>query len=81
MLRLWYNSDCFIQITYFWERGVTTSPSTHLLDSVVFKEVCENLFDDLNKLTEARNDPIQTTSYEGKLIELRERIDRVMRGL
>jgi len=23
MLRLWYNSDCFIQITYFWKWGAT----------------------------------------------------------
>jgi len=52
-----------------------------LLDSIVFKEVCENLFEDLKKLVEARNNPIHTKSYEGRWIKLRERIDRVMRAL
>jgi len=47
----------------------------------VFKKVCENLFEDLSKLVEARNDLIHTESYEGKWIELKERIYRVMRAL
>jgi len=57
------------------------SPPTHLLDSILFKEVCENLFEDLKKLVEARNNHIHTESYEGRRIELRERIERVMRAL
>ena len=52
-----------------------------MLDFVVFKEVCENLFEDLKKLVEARHNPIHTTRYEEKWIELRERVDKVMRAL
>jgi len=35
-------------------------PPTFLLDSVILKEVCENIFEDLTKLVEARNHIIPT---------------------
>ena len=74
------SSQTFVLSTSEPQIGIP-SPPTHLLDSIVFKEVCENLFKDLKKLVEAINDHIHTESYEGRWIELRERIDRVMRAL
>jgi len=56
-------------------------PPTLLLDSIVFKEVCENIFEDMNKMVKSRNDPIHTDNYEQKWNALRERVDRVMRAL
>jgi len=51
---------------------------TLLLDSIILKEVCENIFEDLNKLVKTRNDLIHTGKYEDKWTALRERVDRVM---
>jgi predicted metallo-beta-lactamase superfamily hydrolase len=33
-------------------------PPTLLLGSIVLKEVCENIFEDLNRLVKARNDAV-----------------------
>ena len=55
-----------------------SSPPINLLDSIILKEVCENIFEDMNKLVKAKNNPIHTVSYEDKWIALRERIDTVM---
>jgi len=46
-------------------------PPTLLLDSIILKEVCENIFKDLNKLVKARNDPIHTKKYEDQWTALR----------
>jgi len=45
-------------------------PHTLLLDSIILYEVCENIFEDLNKLVKARNDPIRIEKYEDKWTEL-----------
>jgi len=52
-------------------------PPTLLLDYIVLREVCENIFEDLNKLVKARNDPVHTVNYEDKWIALREIVVRV----
>jgi len=40
------------------------SPPTLFLDSTILPDVCENIFQDLNKLVQARNDLIHEVSYE-----------------
>jgi len=42
-----------------------TFPPTLLLDSIILKEVCENIFRDLNKLVKTRNNLV----HEGELHE------------
>ena len=46
MLRLWINSDCYIKITYFWERGVTDI-AVQTLDNLH----CEMILLDMNQIT------------------------------
>jgi len=53
-------------------------PPTLLLDFVILKEVCENIFDDLNKLVKSRNNFVHAENYEEKWTALRERVDTVM---
>jgi len=53
-------------------------PPTLLLDSVILKEVCQNIFEDLTKLVEARNHVIPSNIYEEQWTSLRERVDYVM---
>jgi len=53
-------------------------PPTLLLDSIVLREFCENIFEDLNKLVKAKNDPVHTENYEDKWIALGEVLDRVL---
>jgi len=53
-------------------------PPTLLLDYIVLKEVCENIFEDLKKLVKARNHPVHTEQYVEKWTALREMIDRVL---
>jgi len=52
-------------------------PPTLLLESIVLKEVCENICEDVNKHAQARNNPVHTKNYEDKWIALREMLDRV----
>jgi len=49
-----------------------------VLDSVILKEVCENIFEDLTKLVEARNHVIPSNIYEEQWTSLRERVDYIM---
>jgi len=44
-------------------------PPTLLLHSNILREVCENIFEVLNKLVKARNDPIHTKNYEDKIVQ------------
>jgi len=52
-------------------------PPTFFLDFIILKEVCENIFEDLNRLVKARNDPVHTENYEDQWIALIEVVDRV----
>lgn len=56
-------------------------PPTLLLGSIVLKEVCENIFEDLNRLVKARNDAVHIENYEDKWIALREVVDKVFNDL
>jgi len=51
-----------------------SSPPTLLLDSVILKEVCENIFEDLSKLVKARNNFVHLEKWTALI----ERVDTVM---
>jgi len=53
-------------------------PPTLLLESVILKEACENIFEDLNKLVKTINNFVHAENYEEKWTTLRERVDIVM---
>jgi len=45
-----------------------------LLDSIVLKEVYENIFEDLQKHVKARDDHVHVVRYEDQWTDLRERV-------
>jgi len=53
-------------------------PPTHLLDSIILKEVSENIFEDLTKLVKARYQVIPSNIFEELWNTLRERVNYVM---
>jgi len=57
------------------------SPPTLFLDSSILADVCENIFQELNKLIQARNDLIHKESYEKLWKRLKERVDYVLTEL
>jgi len=57
------------------------SPSTLFLDSTILADVCENIFQGLNNLVQARNNLIHEDSYEKKWKRLKERVDYVLTEL
>ena len=54
------------------------SPPTLFLDSTILANVCENIFQELNKLIKARNNLIHEDSYQKQWRRLRERVDFVL---
>jgi len=57
------------------------SPPTLFLDSTILADVCENIFQELNKLVEARNNLVHEESYLKQWKRLRERVDFVLSEL
>jgi len=55
-----------------------TFPPTLLLDSIILKEVCENIFKDLNKLVKTRSNFVHEEDYVGEWTVLRSRVDYMM---
>jgi len=55
-----------------------TFPPTLLLDSIILKEVCENIFKDLNKLVKTRNNLVHEEDYASEWTSLRSRVDYMM---
>jgi len=53
-------------------------PPTLLLDFVILKEVCEDIFEDLNKLVHTRSNFVHKENYEEQWITLRERVNYVL---
>jgi len=53
------------------------SPPTLFLDSTILADVCENSFQELNNLVQARNNVIHEDSYEKLWKRLKERVDYV----
>jgi len=55
-----------------------TFPPTLLLDYIILKEVCENIFKDLNKLIKTRNNLVHEEDYVSNWTSLRNRVDYMM---
>jgi len=55
-----------------------TFPPTLLLDSIILKEVCKNIFKDLNKLVKTRNNLVHEEDYVSEWTSLRSRVDYMM---
>ena len=56
-------------------------PPTLFLDSTLLADVCENIFQELNKLIEARNNLVHEDIYEKQWRRLRERVELIMSEL
>jgi len=54
-----------------------SSPPTLLLDSIVLKEVCENIFKNLNKLVKSRSNLIHNQDYVSEWTSLRDKVDHM----
>jgi len=57
------------------------SPPTLFLDSTILVDVCENIFQELNNLVQARNNLIHENSYEKLWIRLTDRVEYVLTEL
>jgi len=57
------------------------SPPTLFLDSTILTDVCENIFQKLNKLVQVRNNLTHEEKYDKQWRRLRERVDFVMSEL
>jgi hypothetical protein len=51
------------------------------LDSTILADVCENIFQELNNLNQARNNLIYKDSYENQWKRLKDRVDFIMTEL
>jgi len=56
-------------------------PPTMYLDSTLLADVCNNVFQELNRLTQTRHDLIHDQSYEQSWKRLKERTDNVLNAL
>jgi len=56
-------------------------PPTMYLDSTLLADVCNNIFQELNRLTQTRHDLIHDQSYEQSWKRLKERTDNVLNAL
>jgi hypothetical protein len=57
------------------------SPPTIFLDSTLLTDVCEKIFQELNKLIQARSDLVHKDSYEKQWCRLKERVDYILIAL
>jgi len=57
------------------------SPLTLFLDSTILIDVCENIFQELNNLVQARDNLIHEDNYEKQWKRLKERVDYVLTEL
>jgi len=57
------------------------SPPTLFLDSTILADVCENIFQKLNKLVQARNNLTHEERYDKQGRRLKERVDFVLSKL
>jgi len=57
------------------------SPPTLFLDSTILADVCENIFQEMNNLVQARNNLIHEDSYEKLWKRLKDRVDYVLTEL
>jgi len=57
------------------------SPPTMFLDSTILADVCENIFQELNTLVQARNNLIHEDRYEKLWKRLKDKVDYVLTEL
>ena len=57
------------------------SPPTLFLDSTILADVCENIFQELNNLVQARNNLIHEDNYEKMWIRMKDRVEFVLTEL
>jgi len=57
---------------------IVSLPPTLLLDSIILKEVCENIYKDLNKLVKSKSNLIHNQDYVSAWTSLRERVEDMM---
>jgi len=57
------------------------SPPTIFLDFILLADVCENIFQELNNLIQARNNLVHKDNYERQWKRLKERVDYVLSAL
>jgi len=69
------------QICLPMQTTTVSSPPTLLLDSIILKEVCENIFKDLNKLVKSRSNLVHIQDYVSSWTSLRERVEDMMSEL
>jgi len=50
------------------------SPPTMFLNSTILSHVCESIFQELNNLIEAKNNPIHEDSYEKLWLRLKDKV-------
>jgi len=74
------SSNLAIQPTALARTNVP-SPPTLFLDSTILADVCENIFQELNNLVQARNNLIHEDSYQKLWKRLKERVDYVLTEL
>jgi len=56
-------------------------PPTMYLDSSLLADVCENIFQELNRLIQSRSDLIHQNSYEQSWKRLKERVENILNAL
>jgi len=71
-------SSSYNQLSSTIQTTNVSSPPTLLLDSIILKEVCENIFKDLNKLVKSRSNLIHNQDYVSEWTSLRERVNDMM---
>jgi len=57
------------------------SPPALFLDSTILTDVCENIFQELNNLVQARNNLIHEDNYEKLWLRLKDRVEYVLTEL
>jgi len=75
------SSNLAIQVCTPPRTTTVPSPPTLFLDSSILADVCENIFQDLNKLVQARNNLIHEDNYVKQWRRLRERVDFIISEL
>jgi len=57
---------------------ITISPRPALTSNLVLREVCKNIFDDLEELVNSRNKAIHLENYEDKWNNIRELVTKTL---
>ena len=75
------SSNLAIQVSTPPRTTKVPSPPTLFLNSSILADVCENIFQELNKLVQARNNLVHEDNYVKQWRRLRERVDFIISEL